>query len=105
MLTTPLTHSQAGGFLSQNAKWEWVAAIIAAFAGVLTIVSTVLLPETYAPVLLRNRAATLSKVTGDVYRSQHDVAKPLLPRQLFLNQLRIPYVLLFTEPVVLLTSL
>lgn len=95
----------AGGFLSMNASWRWVAAVIALFAAVLTLVSTILLPETYAPVLLRKRAKRLTKATGKVYRAQQDVAKPLDTKTLFLNQLKVPFVLLFTEPIVAVISL
>lgn len=95
----------AGGFLSMNASWKWVAAVIALFAAVLTSISSLLLPETYAPVLLRRRAKRLSKVTGKVYRAQQDVAKPFDTKTLFLSQLKVPYILLFTEPIVALTAL
>jgi len=47
----------------------------------------------------------LSAATGKVYRCQQDVAKPLDTKKLFLNQLRVPYILLFTEPIVFITSL
>lgn len=95
----------AGGFLSMNASWRWVAAVIALFSAALTAISSLLLPETYAPVLLRKRAKSLSKATGKVYRAQQDVAKPLDKKALILNQLKVPYILLFTEPIVALTSL
>ncbi|KAL1405665.1 hypothetical protein Q8F55_009304 [Vanrija albida] len=95
----------AGGFLSEKTSWVWVAAVIAIFSAVLTAVESVLLPETYAPVLLRKRAALLSKATGKVYRCPQDKAKPLQVKQLFLNQLKVPYILLFTEPIVLITAL
>lgn len=95
----------AGGFLSEKSSWVWVAAVIAIFSAVLTAIESVLLPETYAPVLLRKRAALLSKATGKVYRSPQDKAKPLQVKQLFLHQLKVPYILLFTEPIVLITAL
>lgn len=88
-----------------KAKWQWVAAVIAFFAAVLTFVGWLYLPETYAPVLLRKRAKKLSTVTGKVYRCEADVRKPLRTKQLFLNQLKVPYILLFTEPIVMLASL
>jgi MFS family permease len=96
---------QAGGFLSQASSWEWVAAVIALFAGALTLIESILLPETYPPVLLRARAKKLSKITGKVYRYEKDVAKPLDTKALFLNQLKVPYILLFTEPIVAITAL
>lgn len=88
-----------------KAKWEWVAAVIAIFAAALTFLGWLFLPETYGPVLLRARAKKLSASTGKVYRCEADVRKPLRTKQLFLNQLRVPYILLFTEPIVMFTSL
>lgn len=88
-----------------HAKWEWVAAVIAFFAAALTLAGFLWLPETYGPVLLRARAKKLSAATGKVYRAEADVRKPLRTKQLFLNQLKVPYILLFTEPIVMFTSL
>src|SRR5436190_1070699 len=43
-----------GGFLGETAGWRWVMGFMAAFSGLLWIIGTLLVPETYAPVLLRN---------------------------------------------------
>lgn len=95
----------AGGFLSEASSWHWVGAVIALFAALLTAIESLLLPETYAPVLLRKRAARLTKYTGRVYRYEKDTAKPLDIKALFKNQLKVPYKLLFTEPIVFVISL
>lgn len=95
----------AGGFLSMKYKWEWTASVIAFFSAALTLITCVYLPETYAPVMLRARAKNLFEVTGKVYRCEQDVRNPLRTKELFLNQLRVPYVLLFTEPIVAVISL
>ncbi|GMK57439.1 hypothetical protein CspeluHIS016_0402730 [Cutaneotrichosporon spelunceum] len=95
----------AGGFLSMKTKWQWVAAVIAFFAAALTFAGWLWLPETYAPVLLRARARKLKAATGKVYLCEQDVRRPLNTKQLFFNQLRVPYKLLFTEPIVLFASL
>lgn len=95
----------AGGFLSMKSEWQWVAAVIAFFSAALTFLGWLLLPETYGPVLLRARAKRLSKATGKVYRCEADVRRPLRTKELFLNQLKTPYKLLFTEPIVMFISL
>ncbi|RSH91273.1 hypothetical protein EHS25_009572 [Saitozyma podzolica] len=96
----------AGGFLAEAASWKWVAAVIACFAALLTILGTVFSPETYAPVLLRQRAARLAKFTGKVYIAQPDAGKPKVPpKNLFANQMKKPWELLFKEPIVLLMAL
>lgn len=93
-----------GGFLG-SVGWRWVAALIALFTLVITIVGTLIIPETYAPVLLRARAERLSKATGQVYRSRFEKDKQLAISQLFSTALKRPWVLLFREPIVFLLSL
>lgn len=60
-------------------------------------------PETYAPTLLRQRAATLSKATGKVYRFRGDAAKPLEVGPLFRAALLRPWRFLL-EPIVFILS-
>ncbi|KAL8402031.1 hypothetical protein RB596_008690 [Gaeumannomyces avenae] len=96
----------AGGFLAQAAGWRWVAGLMAAFTGILWIAVSLLVPETYAPVLLRRRADKLTKLTGNVYVSRMD---SLQPKQTMMARFKVslsrPWVLLFREPIVLLTTI
>lgn len=96
----------AGGFLGEAEGWRWVQGMVAIFTGVLWIVNSVVYPETYAPVLLRRRAAALSAKTGRVYVSKLDAGAPgrSFGRQ-FGMALSRPWALLVKEPIVLLTSL
>ncbi|KAK4684526.1 hypothetical protein P7C73_g5648, partial [Tremellales sp. Uapishka_1] len=94
-----------GGFLGETGGWRWVAGLIAMFTGVLTIFGFIIIPETYAPVLLRARAATLSKATGKVYRSKQEKDKKVILGQLFKTALGRPWIFLFKEPIVFLLSL
>lgn len=79
---------------------------MAIFTGIVWIINSLVIPETYAPVLLRRRAAALSKKTGKVYVSKVDVGKPhtTIGAQFKVSLLR-PWILLFKEPIVLLTSI
>ncbi|KAK3375412.1 major facilitator superfamily domain-containing protein [Podospora didyma] len=101
----------AGGFLGDAAGWRWVEGLMAIFTGVLWVACTFFVPETYAPVLLRNRAAKLHKMTGKMYVSKYDAAnwknkdrKGEKAKQIKTALLR-PWILLFCEPIVLLTSI
>lgn len=96
----------AGGFLGESAGWRWVQGMITIFNGVLWIVSTLTYPETYAPVLLQQRAKALSKKTGKVYISKLDLGIPhaTLGQKLKTALMR-PWILLFMEPIVLITSI
>ena len=46
---------------------------MAIFTGVLWMIGTIAIPETYPPVILRQRAKKLSKLTGKVYKSRGDI--------------------------------
>jgi MFS family permease len=94
-----------GGFLGQAEGWRWVEGLMAIFTGVVWIVVTIFVPETYAPVLLRKRAAKLSKITGKVYASRADFANKKTMATQFKIALMRPWVLLFREPIVLLTGI
>lgn len=79
---------------------------MAIFTGVLWLICALLVPETYAPVLLRKRAAALSKKTGQVYKSQSDIQQGTKTiGQAFGTALTRPWVLLLREPIVLLLSI
>lgn len=79
---------------------------MAAFTGVTWIACTVFIPETYAPYILRKRAQHMSKLTGKVYISTLDADKPpsSAAHQLK-NALTRPWLLLFKEPIVFITSI
>ncbi|KAH7188991.1 major facilitator superfamily domain-containing protein [Fusarium flagelliforme] len=96
----------AGGFLGENEGWRWVEGMMAIFTGIVWIINSLVIPETYAPYLLRRRAAALSKKTGKVYISKVDAGRPrhTVTEQFKIALLR-PWVLLFKEPIVLLTSI
>ena len=96
----------AGGFLSQAAGWRWVEGLSAIFTGALWLACTFLVPETYAPVLLRRRAEDLEKKTGKSYISKLEagMAKQTVSQKLKVSLSR-PWILLFKEPIVLLTSI
>ena len=96
----------AGGFLGDAAGWRWVEGLMAIFTGALWIIGSLTIPETYAPVLLKKRAAALSKKTGEVYKSKIEVdrGKQSLG-QSFKIALSRPWILLIKEPIVLLLTI
>lgn len=94
-----------GGFLGITSGWRWVEGFLAIFSGVIAILGAILLAETYHPVLLRRRAALLSKVTGHTYISSLDSGKnTAFGHQLKVSLLR-PWQLLAREPIVIVLSL
>lgn len=105
--TGPALGPVIGGFLGMNAGWRWVEGLLAAFAGLVLILMTCLVPETYAPVLLRRRAERLSELSGKVYRTKLDIEQEAGAslRHVFATSLLRPWVLLFREPIVLILSI
>jgi multidrug resistance protein len=55
-----------GGIIAQKLGWRWIFWFISILAGVLTIVSALLLRETYAPVLQARRKAREDHARGEV---------------------------------------
>lgn len=80
--------------------------MIATLGGVIWIATLLATRETYAPFILRCRAKALSRMTGSVYVSRLDAGQPpkTLSQELSVSFTR-PWILLFREPIVLLTSL
>jgi multidrug resistance protein len=95
----------AGGFLGQAQGWRWVEGFMAIFTGALWIIAALTVPETYTPVILRRRAAKMSKMTGKVYKSKLEINQG---HKTVLKEIKIaltrPWVFLFTESVVLILS-
>jgi multidrug resistance protein len=95
-----------GGFLGENAGWRWVQGFLAIFTGLIWMVETMVIPETYAPILLSKRAQRLSSITGCVYRSKMEIDRgKVSAREAFGAALSRPWILLFAEPIVLLLSI
>ncbi|KAG2493227.1 hypothetical protein HYH03_008643 [Edaphochlamys debaryana] len=101
----PVIGPIVGGFTSQAVGWRWVMWVCTIYTGCVLAVGVLLFPETYAPVLLRRRAAKLSAATGREYRSKYEAGEPLRPSALLATALTRPWALLLTEPIVLLLSL
>ncbi|KAF4637123.1 hypothetical protein G7Y89_g977 [Cudoniella acicularis] len=93
-----------GGFLSDAAGWRWLYWIQLIFAGVVYVLITFTVPETYAPTILAKRAKKLRASTGE---SDH-VTEQDLDMRPFGERLAIflvrPFQLLFGELIVFLVS-
>ena len=94
-----------GGFLGETEGWRWIMGLMAMFTGAMWILCTLMVPETYAPVLLSMRAKKLSKITGRIYKSRLEFGmKRRTASQVFQVALARPWALLLREPIVLLLS-
>lgn len=102
----PVLGPIGGNFFGEAEGWRWLQGLMALFSGFIWLVGCLIGPETYPPVLLRRRAAALSKRTGKVYISKGDLDQGKTSfGEVFSASLARPWVLLFTEPIVLMLSI
>ena len=79
---------------------------MAIFCGLLWIFGALVIPETYAPVILSRRAKELTKRTGKAHMSIIEKRQgKVTPGAAFEKAISRPWVLLFLEPIVLLISI
>jgi MFS family permease len=89
-----------GGFVNQFTHWRWSFWLLMIWSGVQLVIITIFVPETYKPVLLRQKAIKLRKETGDS-RWQAPIEK--MERSILntiLLSCKRPFELLFLEPMV-----
>ncbi|KAG9233370.1 major facilitator superfamily domain-containing protein [Amylocarpus encephaloides] len=93
-----------GGFLSDAAGWRWLYWIQLILAGVVYVLITFTVPETYAPTILARRAAKLRKESGDSnHVTEQDIDTRPFGERLLIFLIR-PFQLLFGELIVFLVS-
>lgn len=102
----PFAAPFVGGFIADSALgWRWIMYIsaIMVFSGFALIIA--FLDETYAPVILVRKAATLRRQTRNwgIHAKQDEVEIDFT--ELLRNNFARPIVMLFTEPILLLVSL
>ncbi|KAK8055186.1 Major facilitator superfamily transporter [Apiospora rasikravindrae] len=93
----PTTGPVIGGFVYQYLGWRWDNWLVLIMAGVGTLLM-VTVRETYAPIILKKKAAQLRKETDDDrWWCRYDVKKSSA-ELLKINLIR-PFTLAFTEPI------
>ncbi|KAI1181427.1 major facilitator superfamily transporter [Nemania serpens] len=96
-LNGPVTGPVIGGFVYQYLGWRWDSWLILILSGAATV-CMVFTKETYAPVLLKAKAARLRKETGDdLWWTRYDLN--ISPLALIKLNLTRPFVLFVTEPI------
>ncbi|OKL57697.1 hypothetical protein UA08_07061 [Talaromyces atroroseus] len=100
-LLGPAVGPIAGGFISENIPWRWIFYTTSIADGILQLTSLLLLRETYAPKLLRDKARSLRKATGDL---EHQTEAERESHGTFWGKLRVslvrPFRLLATQPLI-----
>ncbi|CCT73905.1 probable multidrug resistance protein [Fusarium fujikuroi IMI 58289] len=101
----PIMGPMIGGFVYENKGWRWLYWLQLILCGFLFVCLVVLVPETYAPVILEKTAKKLRKQTGDdSYVAEHELAQHTFGEiaQIYLAR---PLRLLVIEPIVTLFAI
>ncbi|RFU74475.1 major facilitator superfamily transporter [Trichoderma arundinaceum] len=90
-----------GGFINYYAHWRWTYYVLLIWAGVMWFAIVLIVPETYHPILLRNKARNIRKETGDDrWLAPTEKAKKTV-FQAVSTSLQRPFQLLIFEPMCL----
>ena len=94
-----------GGFIAENTTWRWVFWATSIATGVMQVAGVLWLRETYAPRILKKRAKTLRKETGDSsYQTEEERQNQTLAKRLQTSLVR-PFRLLATQPIIQVLAL
>ncbi|KGO56435.1 Major facilitator superfamily domain, general substrate transporter [Penicillium expansum] len=102
----PFSAPFVGGFIAMSPLgWRWTMYISAIMVFIGFLLVFVFLDETYAPVILVRKAATLRRQTRNwgIHAKQDEVEVDLT--ELLRNNFARPIIMLITEPILLLVSL
>ncbi|KAF2117270.1 benomyl/methotrexate resistance protein [Lophiotrema nucula] len=90
-----------GGFIVQNTTWRWIFYVLIIWAGANLAMIVFFVPETYHPVLLRNKAIRLREETGNTeWIAPIEKLSRSITKTVLWSCLR-PFQLLFFEPMCL----
>jgi multidrug resistance protein len=89
------------GFINQYTSWRWTFYVLIIWSAVNLGMIALLVPETYHPVLLRNKARQKRKETEDErWKAPMEKTNKSIPKTVAYSLLR-PFQLLFLEPMCL----
>ncbi|CAM1501923.1 Fc.00g039070.m01.CDS01 [Cosmosporella sp. VM-42] len=90
-----------GGFINYNANWRWTYYVLLIWGFTILVCIVFLVPETYHPIVLRNKARKMRKDTGDErWRAPNEKIKKSVISAVSRSLLR-PFQLLIFEPMCL----
>lgn len=88
-----------GGALNYFLDWRWSYYVLLIWSGIMTVLIVLFVPETYTPVVLRDKARKKRKETGDDrYKAPIEITDKSIARTVGRSLYR-PFLLLFLEPM------
>lgn len=93
-----------GGVISQTIGWRWIFWVTSIFCSCLMVFGFFVLPETSTAKILGDKARKLSKETGQHYHTEFEGPNQGVTQKLRLSINR-PARLLFTQPILIVTSI
>ncbi|OBT66962.1 hypothetical protein VE03_04212 [Pseudogymnoascus sp. 23342-1-I1] len=97
----PVLGPLLGGFINQYTHWRWTYYVLLIWNFVLWVLIFLFVPETYHPVLLRNKARKIRADTGDErYKAPMELSTKTIPHEIRISLYR-PFQLLALEFMVL----
>lgn len=93
----PVVGPIIGGFVTQYLGWRWMNWIVLIFSGT-SLVFAIIMRESYAPILLRKKAARLRKENDDPrWWCRYDQKQSLL--EIMKVNLSRPFIMAVMEPI------
>lgn len=90
-----------GGFINQYTSWRWTFYVLIIWSALDLVLLTLLVPETYHPILLRDKARKLRAETGDErWVAPIEKTKKSIPRTVAIATRR-PFEMLIFDPMCL----
>jgi MFS family permease len=90
----------AGGFIAQYSTWRWVFWSVSCVDAGVQIMALIFLQETYKPIILHRIAKKMRNDTGNQsLHTEWETPDHTLPK-LLRRRLVVPFIMLFTQPVV-----
>lgn len=101
-LMGPAVGSVLGGFINQHANWRWTFHTITIWTFVQLVAIFTLVPETYVPTIVRQKAERLRRLTDNrKYWTEYDEKRKNLGREV-VRSLYTPFLLLLLDRMALL---